>query len=139
MLPQVYLGLYYALCFFLELGGEWYDLRLPFAMYFSWFYLRFLMPNKTELGDSSDAFALFTFFPYSVRPQVAAFSYGIFTTINESTGVFDYIQRRFRSPLQNTNVVDRKKALEELDEEIKSLNSTSTTQPPPEMSFTSQP
>ena len=41
--------------------------------------------------------------------------------------------------MQKTNVVDRKKALEELDEEIKSLNSTSTTQPPPEMSFASQP
>jgi hypothetical protein len=103
-------------------------------MYFSWFYLRFLMPNKSELGDPSDAFALFTFFPYSVRPQVAAFSYNLFTTINESTGIFDYIQRRFRSPLQNTNVVDRKKALDSLDEEIKSLTSTNNTSGD-EMSF----
>ena len=91
MLPQLYLGLYYALCFSLELRFHWYDLRLPFAMYFSWFYLRFLMPNKCELGDPSDAFALFTFFPYTLRPQVAAWSFALFTAINDNTGAFDYI------------------------------------------------
>ncbi len=84
------------------------------------------MINKEELGDSSDSFALFTFFPYSVRPQVAAFSYKIFTAINETTGAFDYIQRRFRSPLQGSNIVDRKKALESLDEEIRSLTTPNT-------------
>eukprot|EP00350_Pseudokeronopsis_sp_OXSARD2_P007889 CAMPEP_0170543984 /NCGR_PEP_ID=MMETSP0211-20121228/2914_1 /TAXON_ID=311385 /ORGANISM="Pseudokeronopsis sp., Strain OXSARD2" /LENGTH=66 /DNA_ID=CAMNT_0010847517 /DNA_START=915 /DNA_END=1115 /DNA_ORIENTATION=- len=37
------------------------------------------------------------------------------------TGIFEYIQRKFKAPLQNTNVEQRKKALDDLDEEIKGL------------------
>lgn len=53
------------------------------------------------------------------------FSERIFTIINESTGAFDYIQRKFKSPLQQSNQIDRKRALKELDEEIRALDSTS--------------
>ena len=101
-MPQLYLGVYYITCFIFELPGFYYDLRLPFSLYFCWFYLRFLMPmpnSSDDLGDASDSFALFTFFPYSLRPQVASLSYQMFTVINESTGAFDYIKRRFGSPL----------------------------------------
>ena len=44
-----------------------------------------------------------------------------FQAVNESTGAFDYIQRKFKSPLTQTNHIERKRALKELDEEIRSL------------------
>ena len=114
MLPQLYLGAYYIICFVLELGGEYYDFRLPFAMYFSWFYLRFIMvnprgQNSGEVGDSSVHFALHTFAPEAYKERVAEFSDSIFVWINTTTGAFDYLQRKYKSPLQNTNHVDRKK------------------------------
>ena len=83
-------------------------MRLPFAVYCSWFYLRFLMINPRsngEIGDASTHFALHTFLPvgWPIRDKVAHFGEILFQTINETTGVFDYIQRKFKSPLQNSN------------------------------------
>lgn len=110
-LPQLYIIGYYLLCFTLELSGTWYDLRLPFVLYASWFYLRFLMvhPATGDVGDSAEAFSLYTFFPEKYRSNVKELSDGVFLAVNNSTGAFDYIQRRFRSPFQHTSVVDRKK------------------------------
>ncbi|TNV79711.1 hypothetical protein FGO68_gene8672 [Halteria grandinella] len=128
-LPQLYLLLVYVLWFVLEYPLLEFDLiRFPLSLYFSWFYLRFIMPNPRgagEIGDASPHFALHTFFPQSYQPQVQEFSERIFTLINESTGAFDYIQRKFKSPLQQSNQIDRKRALKELDEEIRALDSTS--------------
>lgn len=52
----------------------------------------------------------------------------IFAVIN-IFGLFEYIQKRFRSPLQNTNEVERKRALDNLDEEIESLGDASQKVP----------
>lgn len=105
---------YYLSCFALELPTSYYDVRLPFAMYFSWFYLRFLMLNPRssgEVGDAGPHFALHTFIPGEgpFKQQLAEFCDRVFQTVNESTGAFDYIQRKFKSPLQNTSHFDRKK------------------------------
>ena len=81
---------------------------MPFALYFSWFYLRFLMQGEV-VGEPGAHFALQTFFPEAYRPKIAELSDSVFQTVNESTGAFDYIQRKFKSPLQNTSGVDRKK------------------------------
>lgn len=109
ILPQLYLAGYYLTCFALELApSTYYDLQMPFALYFSWFYLRFLMQGEV-VGEPGAHFALQTFFPEAYRPKIAELSDSVFQTVNESTGAFDYIQRKFKSPLQNTSGVDRKK------------------------------
>ena len=66
-LPQLYLLCVYVLWFVLEYPILEFDMvRFPLALYFSWFYLRFIMPNPRgagEIGDASPHFALYTFFP----------------------------------------------------------------------------
>ena len=66
-LPQLYVLLMYVLWFVLEYPLLEFDLvRFPLSLYFSWFYLRFFMPNPRspgEVGDASVHFALHTFFP----------------------------------------------------------------------------
>lgn len=83
-------------------------------MYSAWFYLRFLMINPRssgEVGDASTHFALHTFVPagWPLRDWLADFGERLFAAVNESTGAFDYIQRKFKSPLQNSNQIDRKR------------------------------
>jgi hypothetical protein len=60
----MYVGAHYVLMFILEKPMSAYDLvRLPLSLYFSWFYLRYLMVTESGVGDSSSHFALHTFFP----------------------------------------------------------------------------
>ena len=64
-----------------------------------------------EVGDSSLHFALHTFIPGDgpFKQKLAEFGDHVFQAVNESTGAFDYIQKKFKSPLQNTSHLDRKK------------------------------
>mmetsp|Transcript_41172 Transcript_41172/g.30277 ORF Transcript_41172/g.30277 Transcript_41172/m.30277 type:complete len:81 (-) Transcript_41172:234-476(-) len=79
----------------------YWDIRLLSHIYFTWFYLRFFMIHKLhpqQVGDPSDGFALHTFFPEKVQTSVKGFGDKCFAVVSV-TGFFDYIQKRFKSPL----------------------------------------
>ncbi len=64
-LPQAYI----LTCFGLYLiFGVYFDIRLPFAFYFSWVYLRYFMRNELtkEYGDPSTSFSFAYFFPEKI-------------------------------------------------------------------------
>ncbi|CDW80713.1 UNKNOWN [Stylonychia lemnae] len=120
ILPQVYLGLFMLVQFLFELDQ---DLRLISSFYVSWFFLRFFMKNKlnsTQVGDQTLNFSLHTFFPEYIQENLMKVC-DKFQDISDKIWIISIIQNRLRSPLQNSDPNVRKKALENLDEEIKQL------------------
>jgi hypothetical protein len=87
------------------------DFIMLFSFYFCWFYLRFFMTNKlnpAQFGDSSNNFALHSFFPESMQTKISEFNGKIFSIVNVF-GIFDYLVLKFRSPLSNSKPLERKK------------------------------
>eukprot|EP00347_Sterkiella_histriomuscorum_P014488 403360685 len=123
VLPQVYIGLLFFTQFLLEIQQ---DYRLLSSFYFTWMYLRFFMKNNLnsqQVGDQySQHFALSTFFPeqLNIRERIEKIS-EMCQSISEKIRIIEAIQNCLRPPLQNKDPAVRKKALDNLDEEIKSL------------------
>jgi len=78
-----------------------YDFRILLTFYFAWFYQRFFMKTKQNpqmVGDPSSKLEFSTFFPEKTRPQIQHCCDIAFSIAN-CLGAFDYIQKKFKSPL----------------------------------------
>ncbi len=87
------------------------DFMMTIIFYFCWFYLRFFMTSKLnpqQFGDSTNNFALHTFFPEYIQKSIGDFNDKVFNIVN-IFGIFDYLVLKFRSPLSNSKPLERKK------------------------------
>lgn len=79
---------------------------MPIAAYFAWMYLRFIQGDPL----TQPHFALHTFFPLDHQPTIEHLSNRIYSVINDTTGLFDYLQNRKKLPsLHYSKEADRKK------------------------------
>ena len=96
-------------------------MRLFFAFFTSWTYLRFFMRNELTktYGDPSNSFSFAMFFPEVVRTPVEKFSNAIFNLVN-FTGLFDKVFKQ-QTEIPGSSSIERKKAMNKMDSELNTL------------------
>lgn len=109
-LPQTYI----LICFGLFiLFGVYFDIRLFFAFFNSWFYLRYFMRNELTktYGDPSNSFAFAMFFPERIRPPFEKCSESIYKLVDKiglvSLLSIDRIFKNKHNPMGGTSEIER--------------------------------
>jgi hypothetical protein len=97
------------MCFIFESPLTNYEIRMPISAYFAWMYLRFIHGDPSTQAH----FALHTFFPINYQETMETLSSRMYSSINDTTGLFDYLQNRKKaqqvSALHYSKEADRKK------------------------------
>lgn len=124
-LPAAYLGLCWLCSFLFELP---IDLSLLGCLLFSWVYMRLFMVTKamspSQIGDSTPAFALSTFFPERCAPWLdwlSKVTYKFFNMCKLIDGIQACIKKRQLAKAQQ-KAENRKKALKMLQREVSGKN-----------------
>lgn len=120
-LPAAYLGLCWLCAFLFELP---IDFSLFGCLFFSWLYMRLFMVTKStppnQIGDSTPAFALSTFFPERCAPWLdwlTKVSYKVANMCKLVDGLQSCLKKR-QIAKAKAKAENRKKALKMLQNEI---------------------
>lgn len=120
-LPVVYILLCWLGAFIFELP---IDLSLFVCLYFAWLYIRLFMVTKStppnQIGDSTSAFALSTFFPEKAAPTIDWICKVVYKAANLCR-VVDGLQAMLKKrhiAKAKAKAENRKKALEMLEQDI---------------------